>query len=437
MLPVFDYLQKRPARSAIWVVGLIVAYSLWWQVNGAIFFWGEYSNLLPPESSGFTTWLPSTTQIKYMRPLLLTPLWFKQSLDFAWVRIDNTAWPVIFSLLAIGNIAILKYRHLLWGWRSVGVAISLPLLFTGGVYWALADLYDHDPEVRAEHQALHQVAALLDLEETPDDVLLVNDPLYHTFILNYADFDYVRAIVLPYAPGERGSFEQTPQVVSDNLEDLLSQHEPGLIAALAEQRERLWVLMETGPYIPWSIRPLEQFMAAHYYPIREIQADPPDPTVRLLEYSTIQAPAAETPPAIATELLFGESIHLAGVTLPAGTNIPAGGVLAVTLYWQTEAVLTNDYHVALFLADNNDNIVAQGMDGAPQGGFAPTTSWPLNTLMQDNRALRLPEDLPPGDYELWVRLYTWDAEGMTTLPVTSEGIIGDDIGVLPVSIEIE
>jgi hypothetical protein len=55
----------------------------------------------------------------------------------------------------------------------------------------------------------------------------------------------------------------------------------------------------------------------------------------------------------------------------------------------------------------------------------------------DNRALRLPDDLQPGDYRLWVVIYSADADGnITNLRVVGRETTEDYIGILPTVITV-
>jgi hypothetical protein len=52
--------------------------------------------------------------------------------------------------------------------------------------------------------------------------------------------------------------------------------------------------------------------------------------------------------------------------------------------------------------------------------------------------MRLPADLPAGDYRLWVLWYRWQSDGTTVrLPVTGAETREDTIGVLPTHITIQ
>jgi hypothetical protein len=66
-----------------------------------------------------------------------------------------------------------------------------------------------------------------------------------------------------------------------------------------------------------------------------------------------------------------------------------------------------------------------------------TTLWLPEIPIWDNRALYLPAVLAPGEYRLWVILYSFDSEGtLQRLPVSGGEVIEGTIGVLPTELTI-
>jgi len=61
--------------------------------------------------------------------------------------------------------------------------------------------------------------------------------------------------------------------------------------------------------------------------------------------------------------------------------------------------------------------------GTPQATFRPMTTWRPGEHIRDNHGLALPPDLPPGTYEVWVKVYDWRTG--TPLPVTGSDSILD------------
>jgi hypothetical protein len=113
---------------------------------------------------------------------------------------------------------------------------------------------------------------------------------------------------------------------------------------------------------------------------------------------------------------FGDSITLRKIT----SNGPAhpGDTAYALLWWSTDAPLTVDYTVSVFLLDANGNpLFAPGggllvqNDSFPQGGDSPSSGWTADAseFVFDAHPLHLPDTLPAGTYPIGVKLYTyWD-----------------------------
>ncbi|GAB4522527.1 MAG: hypothetical protein OHK0046_35180 [Anaerolineae bacterium] len=433
-LPVIDRFIK--GSLPLWGrvgVFLLVLYSLWWQFTGLALPWTAYAAALPPESGGVADWLPGLNTVRYLRPVVVTQeLLQGASLDFAWVRLNLPWWPLVLMVLT-GTAGWLLSRKKLAPWWQIGALVGVLVVFTVA---ALLSLY-RDPRYQGGRDSLHDMLAILEEESAPGDVVVLSDTTYHEFFLNYAKLPETRFVTLPIHPGERGSFEQPLQVVSEVPDELLARSSPAQLRALAAVQDRLWLLMETSPFLPWSIRPVERFMSLRYYPIRQINTDPPDAAVRLLEYDTTTAPEffSDVPPDTDTAFVFDETLALSGYTLPEGATYAPGAALPVSLRWRAETAPEASITIAFFLA--NGGRVVQGEDGAPAGGFYPTDAWEGGQVVWDNRALRLPDDLPAGEYALWLRLYTRTAEGeLRLLPVEGGTVQEGTIAVLPTMITV-
>lgn len=440
ILPVIDYLTSLKARR--WMqVGLVilVAYSVWWQVVGVVFQNGTYSAQLPPESNQFADWLPSMNRVEYLRPLVLTDygLSGNATLDSAWIREDVFIAPLLFLLVVIVSgwmLINLKRLRISTVMLAGGVMTIALILGLGGIY--------RDSRYLGHDETLFELLDVVDAEIGDGDVVILSEPTYHEFLLNYAKMDDVRFVSLPSHPGERGSFEQPLLIESDNPFDLLSLNSPWQIQFLAETQERLWILMDTSLFHPWSIRPVERFMTQHYYPIREITLSP---SVRLLEYDTTRATDAEdvVPVQLETDFSFGiaDNILLTGMSIPNGDSYQAGDSVAISLFWEMQISIEHDYSVALFLTESSDGQpIIQGWDSVFHGGFVGSSAMQVGEMVVDNRAIRLPDDVPAGEYDIWVRLYRGLDDGtLEILPINGESVldINGDIAVLPMTIRVE
>ncbi len=433
-------LQGRNRKLAAVCIALLL-YGIWIQFNAISLSWEQYSASLPAESGGLAEWTPALLQPQYFRWFVLPRRWADLGFDLLWTRANLPVWGISFAVL-VACLAICLWRSLQNpGSRWRHAALPLVCLCLPMTLLALSAAYDRDPRTRSQNAALHEALAYLDAHSRADDVLLLGSGDYAGFVMQHLDDDQPRPITLPRPLAQAASERQPALVTSSNPNDWLDLQSMRAIQHLASRQDRLWLLAETSPFMNWSFRPMERYLALHFYPLGEVALGHQDPTVRLLEYSTRSAfnPLAPFAGDIASDLRYGEHIRLASITLPNGLSYQPGATIEVSLHWQTDAPLAEDYTVALFAADAvAQQVIAQGHDSAPQAGFAPTSSWTGGVW--DNRALRLPADAPSGELQLWLAMYRWDSEvgAIRRLPVTSgQSVHGGEIGVLPVTVAVE
>lgn len=87
---------------------------------------------------------------------------------------------------------------------------------------------------------------------------------------------------------------------------------------------------------------------------------------------------------------------------------PLGRSLPLTLFWQGEDPIDNDYTVFVQLWDSRGKF-AYGQDSPPVQGRYPTGLWARGEMVRDERWLSLPLGLSPGTYEVRVGLYRLDS----------------------------
>jgi hypothetical protein len=437
-LPVLEALWKRERRSKIVyatfiaVALVLVAYGVWVQASAVSVRWGDYTRGLPAEANGTIEWGGGLNLIDYLRPIVIPQLWATVPLDFAWVRMGQPVWGWVFAVSIVVCLA-----WLLWTMTSArryaleGSSALLAVVFIlAGLY--LRALHDGDFEYRATDTDLHRLVSAIQHETQHGDVVLLSNPAYVDFMLNYGKFgDDARLIALPLNPGDRPSPEQPALVSDDNPDALVRMQSIPLIYALAQPRDRVWLLENFGAAHPWSVRPVERFLSTHYYPI---QTQAFGDLARLIEFRTAETPDSFgfTLPQYASPFLFDDTLRLRGYTLPLGNRYAPGTALPISLYWTTDLPLIRDYTVAVYLAPVGGAPVAQN-DAQPGWGFAPTTVWQPGIGVWDHRALWLPADIAAGEYELWVKVYGFDENFQPQdLPVAG-GVTRDGvIAVLPV-----
>ncbi len=425
----------------IWI-GLL-AYGIWIQFSGVSLSLSHYSQLLPPESQGLAEWLPSLFQPQYFRWVLLPQLWQALGFDFLWTRGQLPIWVLSFGILTAGAlytlIRLLRAPSSRWRYMSPLLALfALNLILLN-----LSAAYERDTRTQSAQAALSEAGDFLARSAEPGDILLLSSNDYGNFVLNHFDSDQPRSIVLSRPLAQAASDKQPAQVHSNNPYSWFDAQSLRIIQHVISKHERLWLLDNTSPFMNWSFRPLERYLALHAYPLGEARLDTADDSARLLEYST----ASQPPDSMSlyfgdqtTDLRFGESIALRSLSMPRREAYSPGESVEFSLLWQTDEPLEASYTVAAFIADAATSLpIAQGYDSAPQAGFAPTTAWQAGIPVWDNRAIRLPQEARAGDYHLWVIIYARDGQSgeIERLPVSGAIVTGDGaIGVLPVTISI-
>jgi mannosyltransferase len=101
---------------------------------------------------------------------------------------------------------------------------------------------------------------------------------------------------------------------------------------------------------------------------------------------------------------FGDSLTLRRAVWPA--TVKPGESLSILLWWAADAPPPQDYTVSAFLLDSAGVLRAQ-RDSYPADGRAPTSVWTPGQFVFDAHRLSLPQHLPPGEYTVGVKLYTW------------------------------
>lgn len=441
--PILDNIihHRHKVLGLVWI--LLFVYGAWIQFSGVSLMWYQYENSLPLESNGLTEWEPGLTQVNYFRWVVLPQRWADLGIDFLWVRTGVQSWGIQFGILTIAILGVLLWVVRQAKSRLMILAPIIIIVWSGLVIINIRAVYDKDPVVQSHKQALHDMLNYVTAHSTPDDILILPNNFYERFILNHLDQAGPRPIIFQPELAEAASERQPAEIVSNNPNDWLPLSSLRALHHIANSHDRFWYLANTSPFMNWSFRPFERYMALYYYPLQEVELEHPDETVRLLEYST-RSPAPNPFSTFSadqsTDLLYGDMIRLLGFQLPNGVRYEGGQTVELSLLWQTDKPLDHDYTVAWFIADAaTGQMIVQGQDSMPQTGFAPTTGWQPHVSVWDNRALRLPDNLSAGEVVIWVLMYRYnpDMSAIERLSVNGKTVIDNgSIGVLPISITI-
>lgn len=104
---------------------------------------------------------------------------------------------------------------------------------------------------------------------------------------------------------------------------------------------------------------------------------------------------------------LGNELLLLGHDVSSGEVI-AGGDLQVTLYWQAQRRLEEDYSPFLHLDDIRPNYVSWSLSEKLSPADIPTSSWAPGFYVSDRHSLTVSPETPPGVYVLRAGLYVPD-----------------------------
>jgi hypothetical protein len=114
---------------------------------------------------------------------------------------------------------------------------------------------------------------------------------------------------------------------------------------------------------------------------------------------------------------FADKILLRSFSIDT-PSVGPGGIFRTSAEWQALASLDVDYTVFVHLI-GPDGVVHGQIDTWPVQGTRPTTSWRPGERLADTYEIRVPEDAPPGDYQVEVGWYLLAT--LERLPVLGEG----------------
>lgn len=118
----------------------------------------------------------------------------------------------------------------------------------------------------------------------------------------------------------------------------------------------------------------------------------------------LNTPVGEAPASVATEYIFYDAIHLLGYDLHQ-THYQAGERLRLYLYWFAEREVDVDFYV--FVHVSQGGIPLAQNDDRPGRRDIPQWMKPTGYIL-DEHDITLPADMPPGDYTVYVGMYTCD-----------------------------
>jgi hypothetical protein len=152
-------------------------------------------------------------------------------------------------------------------------------------------------------------------------------------------------------------------------------------------------------------------------------------------YTLKPQPRQFEPPVVdhALDAQLGDGLALLGYDGPQDQVRP-GEDVRLTLYWKALAPLAANYKVFAHLLDDNGTLWGQH-DDLPAYGSYPMTEWQPGEVVPDRINIELGEDVPPGNYHVFVGMY--DASTGERLPLLRDGerLKGDTLGLTDIKID--
>lgn len=126
------------------------------------------------------------------------------------------------------------------------------------------------------------------------------------------------------------------------------------------------------------------------------------------------------------DVRFGAALRLRGYHLNRA-SLRAGESAELTVYWQATQRPTRIYAAFNHLR-TADNQVLWKQDSWPQAGLYTTNHWLKGEVVAEQYTLTVPADTPPGDYPLYIGLYTPDdGQRLPAVRPNGERYLNDEV----------
>jgi hypothetical protein len=258
---------------------------------------------------------------------------------------------------------------------QTGTAAGLAALVTLAYIWQLG--FEYNSLRQTTNTPLNEdnrrLVDYLQRFTSPQDCLITDD---HTLAF------FVERLVPPNLSEVSSARLRTGYLTYDELVAAAVEHGCQVIAPVAVRLKR------TRPdFIEWA---KQNFVGLWLY----------DGSTEIL----LAQPLARPQPGQFLGTRLGEQLELVGFDLieQPQANPPA---LYVSLYWQPERPLAEDYTIFVHLRDEANNTIVNG-DHQPYQNLVPTNRWPAGQTLKETIRLDLPPDLPKGQYRVMVGMYS-------------------------------
>jgi mannosyltransferase len=193
------------------------------------------------------------------------------------------------------------------------------------------------------------------------------------------------------------------------------------LAEAGKQAARVWFLTEPTPRTGFPRKALSDWAENNWPRFLEkrfphlllpvgLEGYAPDPTLPTL-------PEEVTPIGVQ----FGETLRLEGLEMPQAVGPRAPWLF--TWYWSVLANAEIPYELSIRWLDEDGRLWSQ-TDDLLWSAYPPSR-WPEGEIVRFDHAVNTPPGLPPGNYQLWLRLLDKDSRELLTEDGRNEVYLGD------------
>jgi len=333
------------------------------------------------------------------------------SADFAWLRvlpsgilkIDWLALCVtLLWILSTGTALLICTRRLRKGERigrrsALGILAALALIVAGGSGLLLRRYYTSESPYREPTEAM---IAHIDGEAQPGDVILA------VYTYNIDDlFRYYKGSL--YCHGLPLSATLDPKVQE-------------LLQTVYRTNSRFWFVVESQP-VASPENGVERWLSEHAYRA-DFRWVPGFGYLAL--YSRPEQESLSQ--AMRVDARFDNGIVLTTIGRDSWQVHP-GQALHIQSHWQTSESQIKRYKAFAQLIDVGGKVISQN-DSEPAADQRPTTSWHPGEVIEDRRAILVPEAAAPGTYALVLGLYDVETQ-MRVLVAGSDRVLVGEVQV--------
>jgi len=354
------------------LLGVLAALSLAIQLLGVAINPWVYLSELQARFGGefFLERTAALVDFRYAQPLGQLRAWSLENSDIAWWQpwgLDRRALGLSLLLLVIAAGYMVSAWLGRWSRSSLVIASIATLLIPLGLLsrYYVTDRQFGGRQVPSYVAALEQAAA----QAHPDESIITVAPYHYHMAMNRFK---ARIPLIGMAR------QSTP--LAETAMPLLQQAVAG---------RNVW-LVTVGCPPAAADNPVEWWLARHTFKASDEWIE----DARLVRYAT-----ATPPLTITVQLALGGMFQLDAVRVPV--SVVAGEAMPIEMHWRALKPPDADYNIFVQLLGRDGLPVAQ-YDGPPVGGYVPTTTWKVDEVIHDRRALVLPPATAADSYRLIV-----------------------------------